>query len=80
MEIVQWHQDLGHEEMNAISNMLSFRSSTNFVCTCFPGEICMNKYCLNQDLGQSLVRFVKDTICPICRKVLEHMVPDTKHV
>ena len=32
-----------HEEMNSISNMLSFRSSTNFVCTCFAGEICMNK-------------------------------------
>ena len=32
-----------HEEMNSISNMLSFRSSMNFVCTCFAGEICMNK-------------------------------------
>ena len=32
-----------HEEMNSISNMVSFRSSTNFVCTCFAGEICMNK-------------------------------------
>ena len=32
-----------HEEMNSISNMLSFRSSMNVICTCFVGEICMNK-------------------------------------
>ena len=31
------------EEMNSISNMLSFRSSMNVVCTCCVGEICMNK-------------------------------------
>ena len=32
-----------HEEMNSISNMLSFRSSMNVICTCCVGEICMNK-------------------------------------
>ena len=32
-----------HEEMNSISNMLLFRSSMNVICSCFLGEICMNK-------------------------------------
>ena len=34
-----------HEQMNSISNMLSFRSSMNVIviCTCFVGEICVNK-------------------------------------
>ena len=32
-----------HEEMNSISNMLSFKSSMNVICTCCVGEICMNK-------------------------------------
>ena len=31
------------EEMNSISHILSFRSSMNFVCTCFAGESCLNK-------------------------------------
>ena len=32
-----------NEEMNSISNMLSFRASTTATCTCFVGEFSMNK-------------------------------------
>ena len=40
-----------HEEMNSISNMLSFRSSMNVICTCCVGEICMNKILFKPNVG-----------------------------
>ena len=47
-----------HEEMNSISNMLSFKSSMNVICTCFVVEICMNKILFKPSRDPFLDRYV----------------------
>ena len=48
-----------HEEMNSISNMLLFRSSMNITCTCFVGEIYMNKILFKPKVGLLQYAFIE---------------------
>ena len=61
-----------HEEMNSISNMLSFRSSMDVICTCCVGEIFMNKILFKPNIRKIMPQLLSNTpsYIELCQEVL----------